>query len=186
MKGATATVTAGGTPIFMAPELLCPAGLNRPSSHPTHTPDIYALGMVIYEVLTGSYPFHEQKWTEHKLIYHVMSGVRPTKPANAEQIGFAGGTWELVQKCWNGESKRRPMIGQVLAHLTCVAAYSKGVGPTPGKYRESAVNPSSKPSTLLAHDGPYLDERGSMPQVLSTTTTVQHRKVSNVFTHHRN
>ena len=145
-QGAMTTVTAGGTPIFMAPELLCPTKFHKSSARPTHPADIYALGMVIYEVLTGSQPFREQHWGEHEVVYHVMTGVRPPKPADAEQIGFGDGTWELVEGCWAEESMR-PTIDRVLTHLTRVAAYSRIVGPTPDKLRESAVNSATSGSS---------------------------------------
>ena len=151
------TTTCGGTPVFMAPELLCPGTFNRLSARPTQPTDIYALGMVIYEVLTGSQPFQEERWREYEIAHHVMNGVRPTKPANVEQVGFVDGIWELVQECWSEESTERPTIDQVLTHLACVAVYSKVVGPTPDKPRENAVNStgsgsSSKPSIPPSYD----------------------------------
>ena len=139
VQGRMTTVTAGGTLIFMAPELLCPAKFDKSSSRPTQPADIYALGMVIYEVLTGYQPFYKQNWGEHEVVYHVMIGVRPTKPADAEEIGFGYGTWEMLEQCWVNESTRRPTIDQVLKHLARVAVYSKIVGPTPEPH-ESAVN----------------------------------------------
>ena len=135
-----AGVAAGGTPMFMAPELLFPAKFNKLNARPMKPADIYAFGMVIYEVLTGFWPFYEKQWGEYDLLYHVITGVRPTKPDDVEQIGFGDGTWKLVEECWIEESARRPTIDQVLTHLTRVAAYSKVVGPTPDRPYESAVN----------------------------------------------
>ena len=150
LAGITPVFIAGSTPVFTAPELLFPEKFNGWSTRPTRPADIYAFGMVIYEVLTGSQPFHEQEWAAHKAIYHVIIGARPTKPTDVEQIGFGDGTWELLEKCWIEESTRRPTIDQVLKHLTCVAAYSKIVDPTPHKPREGAVNsPVSNSSSKL-------------------------------------
>jgi serine/threonine protein kinase len=139
-QGGMSTITDGGTPMFMAPELLCPSKFGKKSSRPTQPGDIYALGLVIYEVLTGSHPFHDKMWGEPEIVFHVMTGVRPTKPVDAEQIGFGDGTWELAEECWIEESTRRPTIDKVLTHLTRVAAHSKIVGPTLDKHCESAVN----------------------------------------------
>jgi len=157
------TVTVGGTPAFMAPELLCPTKFNESSSRPTQPADIYAFGIVIYEVLTGLQPFYEKKWTNHELLFHMMGGARPKKPADAEKIGFGDGTWELVEECWIAEPTRRPTIDQVLVHLKRVAAYSKVVGPTPVKLRTPEYNYTSKlsiswPATTLIsmHEEKYI------------------------------
>ena len=148
--------------MFMAPELLCPGKFGKSSSRPTQPADIYAFAMAIYEVLTGFQPFHEQKWAEFEIVYNVMTGVRPTKPANAEQIGFENGTWGLVEGCWVADSTRRPAIDQVLAHLTSVAAHSGVVDPTPDKPRENVVSTtvsdsSSKLFMSLFRDDSHLD-----------------------------
>ena len=121
----------------------CALQNNISSSRPTQPADIYALGLVIYGVLAGSRPFHEQKWGEHEVVYHVMAGVRPAKPVDAEQIGFGDGTWELVEECWVKESTRRPTIDQVLKHLARVAVYSKIVGPTPESFGSAVISVAS-------------------------------------------
>ena len=97
--------TAGGTPHFMAPELLDPGKFGKTSSRPTQPADIYAFGMVIYEVLTGLYPFHDQQLGKYQVICRVVGGTRPTKPDNAEGVGFGNGTWELVKECWREGNK---------------------------------------------------------------------------------
>ena len=53
------------------------------------------------EVLTGVPPFHDIRPMELK--YHVLLGVRPEKPPNAEDIGISNSLWKLVQRCWDGE-----------------------------------------------------------------------------------
>ena len=114
----------------MAPELLFPTKFGSKSARPTKPADIYALGMVIFEVLTGLQPFYERKWPLVEIFYHVMRGERPAKPGDAELVGFGGGTWELVEECWKEEPTERPTIKRVLTHLSHVAASSTAVGPT--------------------------------------------------------
>ena len=86
------TTTAGGTPFYMAPELLNPEKYGEKNSRPTKPADIYAFGMVIYEVLTGFDPFYDQDLGVIQLVCRVLDGLRPTKPSNTEDIGFGSGT----------------------------------------------------------------------------------------------
>ena len=115
--GETSTITTGGTYRYMSPELLDPGDIEGKSARPTQPADIYALGMVIYEVLTGSDPFHDYNMGAFQLMLLVMKGGRPKKPSNAEEIGFGSGTWELVKECWRDQSTGRPTIERVLGHL---------------------------------------------------------------------
>lgn len=122
--GETTTTTAGGTPLYMAPELLNPEKFGKTNSRPTRPADVYALGMVIYEVLTGFDPFYDQEFGTIQLVCRVLDGARPTKPGEAEEIGFGSGTWELVNKCWRTKSAKRPTIERVLTHLARVSGSS--------------------------------------------------------------
>ena len=144
--GEMSTITAGGTPLYMAPELLNPDKYGEKNSRPTKPADIYAFGMVIYEVLTGFDPFYDQNFGTIQLICRVVDGLRPTKPNNAKYIGFGSGTWELVKECWKVQSKRRPTVKRVLAHLAGVATSSATVGPilkTPRNDIANSLNPNS-------------------------------------------
>ena len=123
--GGITTTTAGGTPLYMAPELLNPGKFGKTTSRPTQPADIYALGMVIYEVLTGFDPFYDQRFGTFQLVCNVVGGARPTKPDNAEEIGFGNGTWDLVKECWRERSTKRPTVERVLAHLARVSESSE-------------------------------------------------------------
>ena len=162
----------------MAPELIAPSVFGGLSPRPTKPGDIYALGMVIYEVLTGAQPFHEREWVFSEVMYHVVKGERPTKPDNAEQIGFGDGTWELVEECWTKESARRPEIERVLTHLTRVAASSSAVGPTPEIARSGdapKLDSSSEFFDILACDESYIGTEGETCHFIFPTTAPRHR-----------
>ena len=167
----------------MAPELLCPQKFGTQSTRPTQPADIYALGMVIYEVLTGSLPFREQNWTVFELTHHVVCGAIPAKPDNAEQIGFGGGTWKLVEECWSREPTARPTIKRALTHLKHVAASSAEVGPTPERPHERADNSpefdsSSKHSVISISDNSHLEVQGQIVLFRPTATATRDMTVT--------
>jgi len=72
------------------------------------------------QVLTGEQPFRNIKALE--LAYHVSSGVRPSKPENAEAIGISNALWNLIQRCWDGDKTQRPQIGEIVAGVGNAAA----------------------------------------------------------------
>lgn len=80
----------------MAPELLFPGKLGPPDGKVSKQTDIYAFGMVVYEVLTGRILSAGEGRGLPKIIMRIIEGKRPSKPENAEDIGFGRETWELV------------------------------------------------------------------------------------------
>lgn len=121
----------------MPPEQHTPSKFGLTNAVPTKEGDVYAFGLVILQVfalfshhllvfpefrqvLTGEQPFRDIKPVE--LPYHISQGVRPEKPADAEAIGISDSLWELIQKCWDGERKRRPQIQEVVAGVGDAAA----------------------------------------------------------------
>lgn len=125
----------------MAPELLDPDKFGKRSSRPTKPADMYALGMVIYEVLTGLDPFHDGDVAGLSLIRLVVNGARPAKPRDAEKLGLGSRTWELVRKCWKRDSEGRPVIGLVLEHLVHVSGSPMEVDLASKIPRKSSDNP---------------------------------------------
>ena len=115
----------------MAPELLYTSDFGLTLCQVSKEADIYAFGMVIYEVFTG----HPTKIST----FLVMKGRRPRKPENAGDIGFGEGTWELVQQCWDQEREKRPTAEQVSEHFQRVAENSSIVppGPTTSAYSDA-------------------------------------------------
>ena len=132
------------TPSFMAPELLLPAEFGLEKAGPSKKADIYAFGMTAYQVLTGNRPFHPVR--KAGIIRAVISGERPAKPENAEEIGMTDTVWNLLQECWQEDRTKRPDIVQVTRRI-----YDLVRPPTP--------------STLNTHPGVFrrLLERMSGP-----------------------
>ena len=104
-----------GTAAFMAPELLLSAKYGLEKGVPSKEADIYALGMTIYQVLTGRWPFFPKR--EAEVMLTVLSGNRPTKPENAEGIGMTDTLWNLAEECWKEDRSKRPDISNVLGRF---------------------------------------------------------------------
>jgi serine/threonine protein kinase len=135
----------GGTMRFMSPELLVPSKFGMKDLVPTPEADIYAFGLVIFQVckqgriyrlfshfvqvLTGEIPFRGVRQTE--LGYAVAMGKRPDKPANAAAIGFSNSLWDFVQRCWDGDMSMRPKVAEVVAYLEEAAAKWDGLSKEP-------------------------------------------------------
>ena len=159
----------------MAPELLAPEKFGKKNRRPTQPADVYAFGMVIYEVLTGRDPFYDQKCGQYQFMANVLDGKRPTKPADVKTIWFGSGTWELMEECWK-ESTERPTTERVIAHLACVAESSTTVGPTPRMTYDSddSLELSSSSMVLFIssnHGKPNLSTKGRLRLSQSATVT---------------
>ena len=114
-----------GTVSFMAPELLHSARYGLEKGIPSKEADIYALGMTVYQVLTGQGPFYPKRETE--VAFAVVSGKRPLKPENAEEIGMTEAVWELMVKCWREDRTKRLDASQVLRKFSIIAGEGQTV-----------------------------------------------------------
>ena len=103
----------------MAPELLLPAKYGLEKRVPSKEADIYALGMTIYQVLTGMRPFLPRR--RARIIHAVILGERPAKPEGAEKIMMADDVWGLLRECWQEDLAVRPDITKVLELLRSIA-----------------------------------------------------------------
>ena len=109
------STTSGGTVQWMSPELLHPALFGLNVSHPTKESDCYALGMVVYEVLSGHPPFGEAN--APVVIWTVLEGTRPGRPPGEEGRLFTDSIWEVLQLCWKHKPKERTTIQVVFQGL---------------------------------------------------------------------
>ena len=106
----SSSYTQGGTARWMSPELIAPQRFGLEDSRPTQISDCYALGMVIYETISGHLPFH--KHADLVVFMKVLEGERPPR-----QVGFADGLWDMLEQCWEHQPKARPSIEDVLQYL---------------------------------------------------------------------
>lgn len=112
---ASNSFTEGGTIQWMSPELLDPDQFGSKDNRPTKESDCYALGMVVYEVLSGQAPFAPHR--SPTVIQKVTKGERPVRPEGAEGAWFTNDLWGMLMRCWVPQPKSRPSIETVLGCL---------------------------------------------------------------------
>ena len=100
---------------WMSPELLDPVKFGVRTKQPTEGSDCYALGMVVYQILTGSKPFGEGNCTD--IARRVLDGVRPERPRGELGKFFTDDIWDILQHCWRTYSGERPSARGILQPL---------------------------------------------------------------------
>ena len=103
----------------MSPELFNPRKFDLQDSRPTKRSDCYALGMVIYEVLSGKAPF--SRYHDYHVVAMVLEGERPGMPRGVEGMRFTGDVWRILERCWSPIPGDRPGIRDVLQCLETVS-----------------------------------------------------------------
>ncbi|KAF8574534.1 kinase-like protein [Ramaria rubella] len=95
----------GGTLCYMSPELLS----GKPTGNPTKFSDIWAFGMVIYEVFCERRPYHELGGGQTTVA--IIQNILPSKPTYmAAQRGFSNDLWTFLEEsCWVKEGDERPV-----------------------------------------------------------------------------
>ena len=103
----------------MSPELFYPDQTGLRDTRPTKQSDCYALGMVIYEVLSGQVPFSPFHCCI--VIRQVIEGERPQRPNGPEGAMFTDDLWQTLNRCWASEPPSRPSARVVLECLESVS-----------------------------------------------------------------
>ena len=137
--------TQGGTARWMGPELIAPKEFGLKTTRPTKSSDCYSLGMVIYEAISGSIPFHED--ADLAVFLKVVRGERPSRGA-----GFPESLWEKLEQCWKPHPDARPSVEDVLQCLERCNLPDTGAPSTGDSLQETQM------STGTGHDR---DPRGS-------------------------
>ncbi|MCC6242694.1 MAG: protein kinase [Gemmatimonadaceae bacterium] len=131
MAGGTSTGMAIGTPAYMAPEQLAadPAA--------DHRVDIYAVGLLAYELVTGHSPFSGSSPQATMAAQLTETPKPPHQFANIPE-----GLSTLIMRCLEKDSAKRPQSAQaLLAELDALPPLSSGASP--------AKAPSSRRTPLL-------------------------------------
>ena len=133
----------------MAPELLHPALFGLEKGVPSKEADVYALGMTVYQVLTGQWPFYPKR--EGEIMSAVMLGERPPKPEDPENIGMTEDVWELVTECWRGDRTKRPVILEILKRFCDITGEGRTVDSTSEVTIPRLDIPGNRSSVISEH-----------------------------------
>ena len=145
----TSSWTAGGTTQWMSPELLDPGSFGLMEGRSTKESDCYALGMVIYEVLSGQTPFTPLK--SFRVIGKVLAGQRPERPEGKGGALFTDGIWRTLELCWKHQPEERISAEVVLLCL-------EGTPPLPLQPDVDGIagsNPDGQPGATLRNSSMF-------------------------------
>jgi tRNA A-37 threonylcarbamoyl transferase component Bud32/TolB-like protein len=119
----TSAGVALGTPSYMAPEQA------TADPHTDHRADLYALGVIAYEMLTGQPPF-VRATPQATLSAQVMEAPRPVTESRAT---IPPALADIVMRCLAKKPADRPSTAdEVLGALEAVGTHSGGATPTAG------------------------------------------------------
>ena len=153
----TVASTAVGATLayWMSPELLVPETFGLEESRPTKASDCYALGMMVYEVLSGQTPLNQHPPVV--VVLKVLEGERPERPQGARGVWFTDDIWATLELCWK--------------HQPCDRIDSKAI--LWGLERNSrpviSGNTQELPDGVHPAPRPY-DSRGTLVPFVSSTT----------------
>ena len=82
------------------------------------------------QVLVGTAPFGKLSGSE--VVFKVLGGERPSKPANAPELGLSDEVWRLLEDCWRTERTLRPSIKDVLGRVRMGASVCGILSPVGG------------------------------------------------------
>ena len=152
----------------MSPERIAPEWFGFENGRPTIPSDCYALGMVIYETISGNIPFHKD--TDLTVSMKVVKGKRPPQGAN-----FTEDLWGMLGRCWASRPNNRPRIEDVLRYLEMAPNLSDP--PSPGV--EDGMNEDSDDWDSLANSDEPVDFPATDDRVqLSPVDSLQGRRLT--------
>jgi len=135
----------------MSPEFFNPGKFKLKDNRQTKHSDCYALGMVIYEVLSGRLPFSRHHGLT--VIGKITDGKRPRRPRGREGRRFTDDIWGMLKHCWIPNPRDRPSIKDVLQSLE--GASTSWTPPSRMITNQSTTNspaPDSNPSSEESTD----------------------------------
>eukprot|EP00940_MAST-03C_sp_MAST-3C-sp2_P001273 g1273.t1 len=112
-----------GTPLWMAPELCKKGGIQCLSEDYTRAVDVYAFGMVMWEIAELARPWSRQNFKfSYELLDKVVAGARPTVSPPSKSNAPAG-YLKLMRHCWSQSPGKRPDFPEIIKILRRLHVY---------------------------------------------------------------
>lgn len=96
---------SGGTPVFIAPEIYT----NSPFGYKV---DVYAFGMMLYQMIGLKEPFAEFKKNMFMIWHKILSGARPPMDER-----FSEQFKSLIGRCWDRNPDTRPSFAEIIGMI---------------------------------------------------------------------
>jgi serine/threonine protein kinase len=148
-----------GTPHWMAPEMF-------ESDHYTNKVDVYAYGILLWEILTGAVPFKGRD------AYKVAIAVTRNHERPPLPTGIPRGIIELIKACWDPAPENRPTFAQITLKLTQkLVSFPGGTADAVDAFLARFPFSAAELATLTRPDGNWsaaLDQKMPAPQGFDT------------------
>jgi len=167
----SASFTQGGTHRWMSPELFDPENFGLKDSRPTKHSDRYALGMLIYEVLSGQLPFYRHHG--YAVIVRISKGERPERPV--DRRWFTNEVWGILECCWKSTPGDRPRVKDVLQCLNNASRFWTPPSPRTVPSLPATDSPA-RTFDLSAEECMDEGETSSPPQGVSSHPSRKHSR----------
>jgi serine/threonine protein kinase len=90
-----------------------PEHLNNCVSKKTAAGDVYAFGVILYEIFTGKHPYVMFQY--EVVLKNVLEGNRPTLP---EDVDVPEGCKDLMDRCWSADPAARPSFSDIKQQIS--------------------------------------------------------------------
>ena len=137
-----------GTPHYMSPEAFH-------SSTPSPATDIYALGVLLYELVSGRPPYDSDSIPD--LMRRHMDGDPERRP------GIPDALWNVIMSCMEQKPRLRPAAAELVADLSDIAKQATGVPALPAPAGRKIVA-SGEPSAPEKHPSIIPSSRPPKPR----------------------
>lgn len=165
----TRTGTVCGSPTYMSPEQCT-------SSKVDHRSDIYSLGIVFYETLTGEVPFQHEELVR-VMAMHLSDPARPINEVRPDLM-FQDNLVQLVNKCLlknpNDRYQSMDELAAALEECTKEPEKALSITTTTTVHREIAPGPLAMDDTLHARKESREFTRTPAKEIMNTGTSQVH------------